>query len=68
MTDETIDPLPELPTGDYFASCERCGWSATGERTAVIRAGMAHECQPDQPASDGQPSVDSPAPAERTDG
>jgi hypothetical protein len=58
MTDQTPDEVAVVQ-GDYFAGCERCGWTATGERGAVIRAGMAHECPPAVPASDGQPPVDS---------
>jgi len=70
VTDETtMDETPaEVSVGDYYASCELCGWSLTGERGAVIRAGMGHDCHPDENAGDSQPAVDAGATSARSDG
>lgn len=61
--DDSPTPTDELPAvdGGYAAICELCGWTLTGERSAVIRAAQTHECHPDPTAGDSQPSVDSPA-------
>lgn len=66
MTDVTT--VDEKPAGDYYASCELCSWRLTGERSAVIHAGMDHDCRPDGNAIDGQPSVDAPITGARSDG
>jgi hypothetical protein len=59
-TDESAAPeLVDAELGGYFAMCDRCGWSMTGDRAEVIRAGQEHECTP--PAEPAPPADEPPA-------